>query len=251
MSSGLAVEERDGVRVVRMEFGRANALNGEVLAALSTGLSDGAPVPTVLTGEGKIFSAGLDLVSLDALDRAEFEAFLTRFSSTLIQMLTAPYPLVAAVNGHAVAGGCVVALACDYRVGTEGDYKIGMNELTHGLPLPAVASEIPRGALTPQTYRTVVMSGVLMEPETARQIGILDMLAPDAETCLERACVLAREQSKSLEAFAGVKAGVVAPVVAAIRELRDALDRRFTDIWFSETTSEARAATVAQLTTKS
>jgi len=251
MSSGLVVEERDGVRVVRMEFGRANALNGEVLGALAAGLSGEAPMPTVLTGEGKIFSAGLDLVSLDALDRTELEEFLTQFSATLIQVLTAPYPLVAAINGHAVAGGCVLALACDYRVGTEGEYKIGMNELSHGLPLPAVASEIPRGALTPQTYRTVVMSGVLMEPETARQIGILDVTQPNAETCVAQACILARQQAKSLEAFAVVKAGVVAPVVAAIKELRESLDRRFIDIWFSDATSAARAATVAQLTSKS
>jgi len=250
MSSGLVVEERDGVRVVRMEFGRANALNGEVLAALTAGLNGETPMPTVLTGEGKIFSAGLDLVSLDALDRSEFEDFLTRFSSALIQVLTAPYPLVAAINGHAVAGGCVLALACDYRVGTEGDYKIGMNELSHGLPLPAAASEIPRGALSPQTYRTVVMSGVLMDPDTARQVGILDMVVPDAETCVDQACSLAREQGKSPEAFAAVKAGVVAPVVAGIKELREPLDRRFTDIWFSDAVSAARAVTIAQLTSK-
>lgn len=250
MASGLEIEERDGVRVVRMEFGRANALNGDVLDALAAGLSVKEPIPTVLTGEGKIFSAGLDLVSLDELDRDEFEAFLDKFSSTLVQILTAPYPMVAAINGHAVAGGCVLALACDYRVGTEGDFKIGMNELSHGLPLPAAASEIPRAALSPQTYRTVVMSGVLMEPETAQQIGILDMMMPDVEACTEQAMALAREQGKSPDAFAAVKSGVVAPVVAAIKELREPLDRRFTDIWFSEAATAARAATVAQLTNK-
>ena len=250
MSSGLAIEDRDGVRVVRMEFGRANAMNTQMLEGLTAGLSMEEPLPTVLTGEGKIFSAGLDLVSLDALERDEFEEFLTRFSSTMVQALTVPYPLVAAINGHAVAGGCVLALACDYRVGTEGDYKIGMNELSHGLPLPAVASEIPRGALTPQTYRTVVTSGVLMEPETAQQIGIIDMRLADPETCIEQACALAREQGKWPEAFAAVKAGVVAPVVAAIKELRESLDRRFIDIWYSDKVTAARAETIAQLKNK-
>jgi enoyl-CoA hydratase len=250
MASGLQIEHRDGVRVARMQFGRANAMNQEMLDELAAGLTDGEPQPTVLTGEGKIFSAGLDLVTLDGLDRDAFEEFLTRFSRTMIQVLTTPYPLVAAINGHAVAGGCVLALACDYRVGTEGDFKIGMNELSHGLPLPAVASEIPRGALTPQTYRTVVMSGVLMTPDTARQVGILDMMSEDADTAVAQACALAREQGKSLDAFAGVKAGVVAPVVNAIKELREALDRRFVDIWFSEAATESRRTTIEDLKSK-
>jgi enoyl-CoA hydratase len=250
MASGLKIEERDGVRVLRMQFGRANAMNTGMLDELAAALTAGDPQPTVLTGDGKIFCAGLDLVELDALDRDDFEDFLTRFSRTMVQVLTTPFPLVAAVNGHAVAGGCVLALACDYRVGTQGEFKIGMNELTHGLPLPAVASEIPRGALTPQTYRTVVMSGVLMSPDTAQQIGILDMLADDAELAIDQACVLARQQGKSLDAFAGVKGGVVAPVVNAIKELREALDRRFIDIWFSDETSAARRETVENLTSK-
>lgn len=250
MPKGLVVEQQDGVRVVRMQFGRANAMNLAMLDALAGTLTEGKPQPTVLTGDGKIFCAGLDLVTLDGLGEDAFEDFLTRFSRTMVQVLSAPFPLVAAVNGHAVAGGCVLALACDYRVGTEGDYKIGMNELSHGLPLPAVASEIPRGALTPQTYRTVVMSGVLMDPETARQVGILDMLAEDAEACVAQACALARGQGKSLQAFAGVKAGVIAPVVNAIKEMREALDRRFVDIWFSEAATQSRRATIENLKKK-
>jgi len=250
MASGLQIEQRDGVRVARMQFGRANVINREMLDELAAALTEGDPQPTVITGEGNIFSAGLDLVALDALDRDAFEDFVTLFSRTMIQVLTTPYPLVAAVNGHAVAGGCVLALACDYRVGTEGEFKIGMNELSHGLSLPAVASEIPRGALAPQTYRTVVLSGVLMTPETARQVGILDMMAADAETAVEQACALASEQGKSLAAFAGVKAAVIAPVVSAIKELREPLDRRFVDIWFSDAVIESRRATIESLKNK-
>lgn len=247
MSSGLVIEQRDGVRVARMEFGRANAMNQGMLEELAAGLTEGDPQPTVLTGEGKVFSAGLDLVTLDTFDRDALESFLTRFSATMLQVLTSPYPLVAAVNGHAVAGGCVLALACDYRVGTAGEFKIGMNELSHGLPLPAVASEIPRGALTPQTYRTVVMSGVLMAPEIAQQVGILDMVSDDAEACVDQACALAREQGKALDAFAAVKSAVLSPVVTAIKELREQLDRRFLDIWFSDSATASRRATIESL----
>ena len=77
-----------------------------------------------------------------------------------------------------------------------------------------------------------------------------DVLTPDADTCIEQACALAREWGESLGAFAGVKAGVVAPVVNNIRELREALDRRFVDLWFSTKTTAAREQTVEQLTSK-
>ena len=250
MPSGLIIENRDGVRVVRMEFGHANAMNQEMLDNLAAGLADGEQQPTVLTGEGNIFSAGLDLVALDCLDRDGLEKFLTRFSATMIQVLTAPYPLVAAVNGHAVAGGCVLALACDYRVGTEGEFKIGMTELSHGLPLPAVASEIPRGTLTPQTYRTVVMSGVLMKPEIAKQVGIFDMVNKDSDNCIDQACILAQQHGKSPEAFAAVKAAVVAPIVNAIKILREPLDHRFLDIWFSEIATTSRREIIKRLKSK-
>ncbi len=69
MSSGMVIEQRDGVRLARMEFGRANAMNHDLLDGLTAALTDGDPQPTVLTGEGRIFSAGLDLVTLDTLDR--------------------------------------------------------------------------------------------------------------------------------------------------------------------------------------
>ena len=250
MSSGMVIEQRDGVRVARMEFGRANAMNHNLLDGLAATLADGDPQPTVLTGEGRVFSAGLDLVTLDGVDRDGLEKVLTRFAATMIQVLTTPYPLVAAVNGHAVAGGCVLALACDYRVGMEGEFKIGMNELSIGLPLPAVASEIPRAALTPQTYRTVVMSGVLMAPEIAQRVGIFDMVSEDAESCIEQACTVARARGKSLEAFAAVKAAMIAPIVNAIKQLREPLDRRFVDIWFSDAATASRRETIASLKSK-
>ena len=250
-SSGLAVEQREGVRLLRMEFGSANALNPTVLDALATGISGEEPRPTVLTGEGSVFCAGLDLMTLDTIGRDDFEEFVTRFSATMIQLLTTPFPLVAAVNGHAVAGGCVLALACDYRIGTAGEFKIGMNELAIGLTLPAVAMEIPRGALEPQALRRVVLGAELMDPDAALGLGILDELADDADAAVDRACDVARELGRSPEAFAAVKGQVVAPVANAIRDRREAMDRRFVDTWFSDATKETRRKAIERLTKKS
>ena len=250
MSEPLAIEERDGVAVLRMQFGRANALNPEVVAHLRAGFDQASPLPTVLTGEGSIFCAGLDLVSLDRMTREEMEAFVERFSALMVQVLTARQPVIAAVNGHAVAGGCVLALACDQRVGTAGDFKIGMNELAIGLTLPAVALEIPRGVLTPAALRKVVLAAELVDPQRARSLGLLDEVADDAETAVDRACEIARHLGREPEAFAHVKGSVVLPIADGIRELRAALDYRFVDTWFSAAATVTRQAAVARLTQK-
>ena len=247
MSEGLAVEQRDGVTLLRMQFGRANALGPEVVDVLSTAISELAGAPAVLTGSGRTFSAGLDLLSLHALGRPEFEAFVERFTVLLVQLLAARGPMIAAINGHAVAGGCIMALACDNRIGTAGDFKIGMNELAIGVTLPAAGLEIPRGALTPAALRRVTLNAELMDPETALDIGVLDELASDGEAAVERACELARSLGRYGDVFTTVKGGIVGPVAHRIKEHRAAFDHRFVESWFSETARNAREEALAKL----
>lgn len=249
MSNGLRIEERQGVSVAHMEFGRANALGPEVVETLIGGLAR-VSGPTVLTGEGRIFSAGLDLTGLDGLSRDEVEEFVQRFSTLMIQVLTARRPVVAAVNGHAVAGGCILALACDYRVGTDGDFKIGLNELELGLTLPAAALEITRSALTPLAQRRVVLGAELTDPSTAVELGILDELATDPATAVDVACRKARDMGNAPQAFASVKGALLAPVAEAVKARREALDRRFVDIWFGEEATRRRQQALERLRQK-
>lgn len=246
MEDGVRTEERDGVRVVRMEFGSANAIGPESCAALERVLESGGG-PTVLTGEGRVFSAGLDLVKLDPLDREAMEDFVERFSVMMVRALTAPYPLIAAVNGHAVAGGCVLAMACDHRVGVAGDTKIGMNEMAIGLTLPAVVIEILRGRLTSDHARTVILGGALYTPEEALDVGLLDHLVADADQAVDRACRDARELNRSPREFSAMKGSLVSPIVERFRDTREALDRRFLDSWFAEPATRTRRQTLERL----
>lgn len=246
----LRIEERDGVRIIRMEFGRANAISPAVAESLTRELGAGQ-IPTVLTGEGRIFSAGLDLLSLEGHDREAMEDFVERFSVMLTRALTAPYPLLAAVNGHAVAGGCVLGMACDYRVGVEGPYKIGMNEMAIGLTLPAIVTEIIRGRLDPSHARRVILGGALYAPEDACAVGLLDEVASDGDAAIDRACEEARRLGRARREFAAMKGSLVSPIVERFRATREALDRRFLDSWFSDETRELRQETVARLRQKS
>lgn len=249
MTRTVRSEERDGVRVVRMEFGRANALGAEVTRELIRVLDDDRR-PTVLTGQGQVFSAGLDLVELADHDRDEMEDFLREFSVVMTRALTAPYPLVAAVNGHAVAGGCVLAMACDHQVGTAGPYKIGMNEMAIGLTLPAIVTEIIRGRLAAPHARRVILGGALYTPEEAEKVGLLDEVAADAEAAIDRACDIAGELGRSPREFAAMKGSLVSPIVEHFKDTREALDRRFLDSWFSEEAETTRRATVEELRKK-
>lgn len=249
MAEGIRSEDRDGVRLLRMEFGSANALGPDTTEAIIAAL-DGSRGPTVLTGEGRVFSAGLNLVALDGVDRETMAGFVERFSVLMTRALAAPYPLVAAVNGHAVAGGCVLAMACDHRVGAAGDTKVGMNEVAIGLTLPAVVVEILRGKLAAEHARTVILGGALYAPEEAARVGLLDEVAPGPEEAIDRACAVARQLGRSPREFVAMKGALVAPISERFKDTREALDRRFLDSWFGDGAVASRAAMVARLRSK-
>jgi len=240
-------ETADGVRILRMEFGAANALGPRVVEALVAELKR-EQVPTVLTGEGSIFSAGLNLVEVDSLSREEMEGFVERFTVLMTLALTTRFPLVAAVNGHAVAGGCVLSMACDYRIGVDGPFKIGMNEMAIGLTLPGVVTEILRGKLSADHARTVILGGALLSPADAVGAGLLDELAPDADAAIHRAVDVARDLGRSPAEFAAMKGSLVAPITERLQHTREPLDVRFVESWFGEQTVALRRELVAKLT---
>src|SRR3712207_1415367 len=135
----LVTEDRDDVAVLRIEHGRVGALDVELLDALSEAVtaSDRA---LVLTGSGSSFSAGVDLRRILDGGRPYTDKLLAALSRTFRAMFDHPRPTVAAVNGHAIAGGCVLALACDLRLMSAG--RIGLAELAVGVPFPTSALEI-------------------------------------------------------------------------------------------------------------
>jgi len=240
-------ETADGVRILRMEFGAANALYPRVVEALVAEL-EREQIPTVLTGEGSIFSAGLNLVELAPMGHAEMERFVERFSVLMTLALTTRFPLVAAVNGHAVAGGCVLSMACDHRIGVDGPFKIGMNEMAIGLTLPGVVTEILRGKLSAECARTVILGGALFSPADAMGAGLLDAIVPDSDAAIEKAVDVARDLGKSPAQFAAMKGSLVAPITERLQHTRAPLDIRFVESWFSEQTTALRRDLVATLT---
>jgi len=230
-------ERVEGVTVVTMTSNKVNAMDTDFCSDLQAAIAElqsSEPTPVVLTGTGRCFSAGLDILALYELDRTTLASFVDRLNESLLAWFTFPRPTVAAVNGHAIAGGCVLALACDLRIACDGGGRIGLNEVQVGIPLPCVPLEIARHALSPERIREVLLAGALYAPTEARARGLVDeVVEPDA--LLARAVAAARTIAfDSLEAYARIKAHLLAPAVARVTEGRARINREFLDVWFSE-----------------
>jgi enoyl-CoA hydratase len=184
----LITEEREDVAVLRIEHGRVGALDVELLDALTEAVtaSDRA---LVITGTGSSFSAGVDLRRILEGRRPYTEALLTALSRTYRAVFDHPRPTVAAVNGHAIAGGCVLALACDLRLMSGG--RIGLTELAVGVPFPTTALEVVQHALGPRTGR-VLLGGQVEDREHALALGMVDEITEPGEL-MPRAVALAAE----------------------------------------------------------
>ena len=241
--------QRGAVRVLTLAHGKVNALDVELLEALVAELDACAAAPPgalVLTGAGRAFSAGVDLHRVLDGGAPYTERLLTALDAALLGLFDAPYPVVCALNGHAIAGGYVLACAADHRVMAEGSGRVGVPELAVGVPWPTVALEVVRQALPPQCVQELVYLGETRAAADALALGLVDALAP-ADELLDRAVAVAerlaatpaaaygsakallrgdaRERIARLgpERAAEVRAGWAAPeTVAAIRAYLDA-----------------------------
>ncbi|APR76266.1 Enoyl-CoA hydratase [Minicystis rosea] len=224
----------DGVAVLGLDLGRGNAIDHPFVDALSEALDqtlEGGARAVVLTGRGKVFSSGLDLLTIHAYDRTAMSRFVDAFDGLFHKVLAFPRPVVAAVNGHALAGGCILAMAADVRVMAEGAFQIGVTEVALGLPFPAAAFEIVRRCTPSALAATVFLEGRRFSPGEALAAGIVDRVTDDPVS-------MAKEQARrfaanAVEAVADTKADLVAPVIARIEATREARRERFLDRWFA------------------
>jgi enoyl-CoA hydratase len=192
------------------------------------------PAAVVLTGREGFFSAGADLKIAPTLDAAGQRAMVEGINGIFAAWYGFPRPVVAAVNGHAIAGGLILALCADYRVGsTEGKY--GVTELKAGLPYPSVAMAVVRAELHAPATRRLVLGADLVSAEVARDAGAFDELA-EPDQVLHRATEVARDLSAlPSEAYAKVKSQLRGPVLAAALAEPDPL----LEGWAGSETAEA------------
>src|SRR5688500_6391650 len=229
----------DGVRVLRLAHGKVSAMDIELGEALTGEVTDAAAAPikaVIVTGSGSAFSAGVDLYRVvnDGPDYGR--RFLPVLDAFLHAALTFPKPMVAAINGHAIAGGCILAAACDHRIMVEGSGRIGIPELAVGVPFPALPLQIMSARLADGPLRDLVFTGRTVHIDEAKAMGLIDEKCPSG-MLLDRATEVAeRLAAIAAGAFALTTEAFYSPILERTKQLAD-LHARVVDAWMQQPTS--------------
>ncbi|HVU86053.1 MAG TPA: enoyl-CoA hydratase/isomerase family protein [Pirellulales bacterium] len=238
----IELEHRGSVTVLHMVRGRGNALDISFLEALIEALSHverSECTAVVLTGKGRIFGAGVDLPALVAGGPDYVRQFIPLMTRGFERLVKFPKPLVAATNGHAIAGGAILMLACDVRLLARGEAKIGLTEVLVGVQFPAWALEIARFATPPQHFPEMILTGRTWLPEQALARGLVDELV-EPEQLLARACAVAEELSAVPPAtYAATKLAVRRPMIDAAERLTKSEDAAIIERWCSPAVLES------------
>jgi enoyl-CoA hydratase len=245
--------ERDRVTVVTLDRPPANALDRtffeELHALLERLAADSRVEAVVLTGTGRFFSAGLDLFAVFAGDDADFRSFTEAFDTGFPAFFRFPKPVVAAVNGHAIAGGAVLAACADVRLVADGEGKLGLTEILLGVPFPVSVLEIVRFACAGPHLPELLYHGRTYAPRDACARRLADEVVPAADL-LPRALAVAGElASRPRAAFAEIKRALRHDAIARLGALAPGADPVW-DVWRSPETRAAveayRARTLAK-----
>jgi enoyl-CoA hydratase/carnithine racemase len=249
--------QKDGALVtLRLDKARGNAIDeglARELVRLAAELSQDDSVRGVLLASAhpKLFSPGLDLVTLLTFDRGALERFMRIFSEAVYGLYGLRKPLVAAIGGHAVAGGCILALTADYRILRKGGVQIGLNELKIGVPLPWPVALLLKSSVPPDALAEVALLGTSVSDEKAVHLGLVHALAESEgfdETCLSK---LREFADRDTAAFAATKAYLRRDLLHEMKAHEAEFEQEWLDCWFSEPTQDRIRKIVASLQPRS
>ncbi|MGE0038299.1 MAG: enoyl-CoA hydratase/isomerase family protein [Xanthobacteraceae bacterium] len=227
------------IAILRMAHGRANAMSTEFCRALTARLAELRTAPAravILTGTGRIFSAGVDLPRLIEGGVPYVREFLPALNEMLAAVFSYSKPVVAAINGHAIAGGCVLACAADRRVMAKEAGRIGVTELLVGVPFPAAAMEIMRHATAPQYFEHAIFNGATFAPEEAMARGLVDEIVEPEQLQGRALSVAIALAALSPAAFALSKRQTRQPSLDRLERDGSRIDDEVMQIWCAHDT---------------
>ncbi len=247
------VERRDSLALLRFDHGRANVIDRQFLRLLIDAIdavaeSDARGV--VVTGNGKIFSAGVDLLQMIEGGKEYIDEFLPLLSEALAKLFAFARPVVAAVDGHAIAGGCIFVCAADLRLMAEGSARIGVPEIHVGVPFPTVALEIMRFATAGRNLPQILYSGDTYAPAAALRLGLVDEIVDDAELLPKALDHARRLAALPHETFTKTKRQLRALATERIERRRAVDDPGIAEMWKAPTTLAAVQAYVERVLLK-
>jgi enoyl-CoA hydratase/carnithine racemase len=240
MNSTLLRIDRDGpVAIVRLTRGVTNSIDGELVGELAAAIRNAKEQPDICalvlaSANDKFFSIGWDIPQLIGLTSNEFADFFSRYNRMCLDLYTLPKPTVAAITGHAIAGGCILALCCDYRYVADGKKLMGLNEIKLGAPLPYVVDCVLPALVGGRYAREIMESGDFYLPDAARRMGLVDAVLP-----LDQVLSASVEKANQLgampeQAFAIIKRNRTAGIEKQILAQLEEQERLFVECWYSE-----------------
>jgi enoyl-CoA hydratase len=253
------IEERDSAALVTMTSNPVNKMNPAFFDDLHEAfdaLDRRHPrLPVVLTAQGGTFSAGLDFADVFPRfargDLDEVARWFDRFKSSILRVFTSPRRTVGALNGNAFAGGLILALSCDVRIGTEGGSRFAINEVPVGIPMPATYTEIVRYAIGDAAAAEAILSGRIYDVAAARQAGFLHRVV-SADTLVDEALAEARRIAPDCApAYATSKKILHHPTMQRLAAAASELDREAMRTVLAPESVRAQQAAFARLASKS
>jgi enoyl-CoA hydratase/carnithine racemase len=234
---------KDGeIATATLSRGKVNALNEPMVEQLTKSFEDLAidnEVKSIIfTGSGKFFSFGFDVPEFLSYPKDDFVRYLEKFTNLYTDVFLFPKPIVAALNGHTIAGGCMLATACDFRLMVTGKARISLNEITFNSAVLAGSVEMLRYCVGSGNAQSILYSGAMYSAEQAFELGLVDQVSSE-DALAEDARKVAQELAqKDSSAFRCTKHLLRKPVAEQmIRREKDAI-LEFVDIWYSEQTWE-------------
>jgi len=205
----LHVSKESGLASINFCRGKVNALNEPMIEEIGSCFSqletDDSVKAIILGGAGKFFSFGFDIPEFLTYSKEEFFRHLTKFVSVCTQIYLFPKPVVAALNGHTMAAGCILALACDYRIMVSGKAKISINEITLGASVDAGCVEMLRHLVGGRNAERILFSGAMYSAEEAERLGLVDKVVDEANLREEAAKIAWDFSAKDSAAFRSIK----------------------------------------------
>jgi enoyl-CoA hydratase/carnithine racemase len=228
--------------MVKLTRGKVNALNDEVIEQLYDHLqrlrNDFDTKAIILTGQGKFFSFGFDIPQFLPYSKTDFTRYLHNFTDLYATMFIYPKPIIAALNGHAVAGGCMLALACDRRIMVSGKATISLNEIAFGSSVFAGNVEMLRFCVGSANASEILYSGAMYSAEEAQALALVDDVTTENELDATAVAAATNLGEKAPAAFASIKTLLRNPVFDEMKRREGESIREFVEIWYSDSTRE-------------
>ena len=248
-TSMVKIEQKDGIAIMYLDKPPVNAIDrrlvNDSVECLSSVEANNDVCAVVITGSGKCFSAGLDLKTVPYYKPSEQRLMVEELNDAILKLYGFPIPTVAAINGHAIAGGFILAISCDYRVGTNSACKLGLTESRVGIPFPVAAMEVLCAELAPAPARRMTLVGQNVGAEEAFRNGVLDELQP-GDKVLSRARDIAKDLGMMpREAYAQIKRQLRGETIARIKRVVDEGSDPLLKTWINEEGRRASAEILA------